>query len=142
MILIIIIIGLLLVTSEAARLLPREAGISEDAVLTFGRSYPPKLHPSGDEHQVNSGQSWELRCTGHFPIVWEYPASTTKAENGGGPGIDSRVEITHETQSGENPRPFVSYLRLKNSHYLDTGRFYCMYEDTNDLNVSHMNSSR
>jgi hypothetical protein len=111
----------------------RSVNSKEISIEDVYSKYPsPKLHPLQDQHVVNAGENWTLRCSGKFPLEWVFPPT----DNGeGDPNMTDRVTIINEVVPGDNPRPHVSYLEMKNVLYLDTGRYYCRYEGTTDNNV-------
>ena len=96
----------------------------------FFRYPPPKLHPLQDQHVVKSGDDWTVHCSGKYPLEWDLPPTDF---NQGDPDMYNRIEITHKVIPGNNPRPHVSILYLRNVSYLDTGRYFCLYEGTRDL---------
>jgi hypothetical protein len=59
---------------------------------------------------MNAGETWTLRCSGKFPLEWVFPTAE---------GVDAdenmmeRVNITDEVIPGDNPRPHVSYLVIR-----------------------------
>jgi len=96
----------------------------------FERYPPPKLHPLQDQHVVKSGEDWKIRCSGKFPLEWDLPTTEFITFD---PSMSNRITITNDVIPGDNPRPHVSILHLTNVSFLDTGRYYCRYEGTRDL---------
>ena len=74
--------------------------------------YPaPKLHPLQDQHVLNAGDNFTLRCSGKFELEWVFP---TIGNTEGDPAMMDRVEIIDDVIPGDNPRPHVSHLHLSN----------------------------
>ena len=95
----------------------------------FFRYPPPKLHPLQDQHVVKSGEDWMIRCSGKYPLEWDLPTSDSLQSD---PNMLDRIEVNNEVVQGDNPRPHVSFLHLRNVSYLDTGRYLCRYSGTVD----------
>ena len=88
--------------------------------------------PSQVDNVIESGKSWEIQCSGDFPVQWIYP-SPKDNENNGGPNIDHRVNISDWEVPNSEIGAFYSKLRLNQAHYLDTGPFLCQYQDTEEI---------
>jgi hypothetical protein len=56
-----------------------------------------------------------LRCDGKFPIEWDYPPTN---DGQGDPSVAARRYVVDEVIPGDNPRPHVSYLHIKNVSFL------------------------
>lgn len=92
---------------------PNQISVSAE---DFYSKYPaPKLHPLQDQQVVKSGETWKIRCSGRFPLEWVFPP-TDKWQ--GDPNMTDRITIENEIIPGDNPRPFVSNLELKDVIYL------------------------
>ena len=85
------------------------------------------LEPKKEEFILSSGSTWEIRCSGKYPLDWDYPG------NGQVTIRNSSVTISHVVTSKSE---YTSVLRLKEAHYLDTGYYFCKYANTTEPNVS------
>ena len=59
---------------------------------------------------VNANETWTLRCSGKFPLEWILP---TAERIDADVNMTERVNITDEIIPGDNPRPHVSHLVIR-----------------------------
>ena len=91
-------------------------------LLPYEFSEPPQLHPLKEEHVVDvvHNGSFAVRCAGRRPVEWSLPEDQEAVQ--GAEPLSLRAEVTEEEIPGENPRPFLSHLKIEPLHFLDTGR--------------------
>ena len=115
---------LILVASSSLLILPSAGDADADADADPSTRYkklkpyqihnPPQLHPMVDHHVINTSDSWRIRCAGHSPVEWDYPHD----EQGQPNPLSERVAIVEEVVKGDNPRPYISHLEIRDIRYL------------------------
>ena len=85
-----------------------------------------RLEPKKEQFILSSRSTWEIKCSGKYPLDWDYPGSGQVTIR------NSSVTISHVVTSKSE---YTSVLRLKEAHYLDTGYYFCKYANTTDQNV-------
>ena len=85
-----------------------------------------RLEPQKEEFILSSRSTWEIKCSGKYPLDWDYPGRSQETIR------NSSVTISHLVTSKSE---YTSVLRLKEAHFLDTGYYFCKYANTTDQNV-------
>ena len=78
------------------------------------------------------------RCAGKHPVEWVYP--TDEPASSGIPPISSRVAVDKEVIPGDNPRPYLAHLTVRELQFTDTDRYYCRYIGTEGLGCYSVHS--
>ena len=78
---------------------------------------PPRLGLEEDSEVINSGDTWQVNCTGEAPLEWDYANHT-------------REHVTI-TEIGQNP--FVTTLKLEKAKFWETGYYTCKYKDEGNV---------
>ena len=71
------------------------------------------------------------RCAGKYPVEWVYP--TDEPASSGIPPISSRVAVDTEKIPGDNPRPYLAHLTVRDLQFTDTDNYFCRYIGTEGL---------
>jgi hypothetical protein len=87
----------------------------------------------GNQHVVDTGTTWKIRCAGKYPVQWVHPTDENKNSNV--PPLSERASVTTEKVEGDSPRPHLAYLEVENVQYTDTDNYYCRYVGTKTTDV-------